>query len=241
MSAIILAAGRGSRLLDLTKDLPKCMVQLNGRELLHRQIDSLRNAGVRQIGIVTGYKRETIQTYCDTEFHNSHWNETNMVKSLIYADELLSKKTTIISYSDIFYTKETVIKLLEHPTDHMVLSFDPNWLYLWQQRFDDPILDAETFTVQNGVLTDIGGKITNDLPKGQYMGLFKLTPNTWGKIKKILNQLTEQEVSNLDMTTLISLIIKRGVEVHAIPVIGEWGEVDHPSDLKLYERLYPNL
>ncbi|MFZ9450262.1 MAG: NTP transferase domain-containing protein, partial [Alphaproteobacteria bacterium] len=60
MRAIILAAGRGSRMRQLTDERPKCLVPLRGRPLLEWQLEALRGAGIREIGIVTGYRREML-------------------------------------------------------------------------------------------------------------------------------------------------------------------------------------
>ena len=58
MKAIILAAGRGSRMKNLTDDRPKCLVELRGKALLDWQLAALREAGIEQAAIVTGYRRE---------------------------------------------------------------------------------------------------------------------------------------------------------------------------------------
>ena len=59
MKAIILAAGRGRRMGRMTRSLPKCLLKIGGMTLLDRQIHALRGAGIREIGIVTGYRRES--------------------------------------------------------------------------------------------------------------------------------------------------------------------------------------
>ena len=56
MNAIILAAGRGSRMKNLTSDKPKCLVQLNGKTLIQWQLDALNQAGISNIAVVTGYR-----------------------------------------------------------------------------------------------------------------------------------------------------------------------------------------
>lgn len=58
--AIILAAGRGSRMKDLTDDKPKCMVEYKNKPLINWQTDSLSEAGINEIGVVVGYKKEKI-------------------------------------------------------------------------------------------------------------------------------------------------------------------------------------
>jgi NDP-sugar pyrophosphorylase family protein len=58
---IILAAGRGSRMNSLTEDLPKCLLEVVGKPLLQHQINALKTAGITDLLIVTGYKRESLQ------------------------------------------------------------------------------------------------------------------------------------------------------------------------------------
>ncbi|PYK48280.1 MAG: nucleotidyl transferase, partial [Verrucomicrobia bacterium] len=60
MRALILAAGRGSRMGDLGDDRPKCLIELQGRPLIERQITALRRSGVEEIGVVRGYRAEMI-------------------------------------------------------------------------------------------------------------------------------------------------------------------------------------
>ena len=62
MKAIILAAGRGSRMKKLTNDKPKCLVKLHGKPLLEWQLESMRKSGISEIAIVTGYKHEMLSS-----------------------------------------------------------------------------------------------------------------------------------------------------------------------------------
>ena len=112
MKAIILAAGRGSRMKNLTDERPKCMVELHGKSLLEWQLQALREAGVDDIAIVTGYKREMFSQWKLKEFHNPRWAETNMVSSLACAYEWLEAEPCIVSYSDIFYDATAVTSLM---------------------------------------------------------------------------------------------------------------------------------
>ena len=60
MKAIILAAGRGTRMKALTEEKPKCLVELDGQSLLEKQLGALRQSGIEDIAIVTGYRRELL-------------------------------------------------------------------------------------------------------------------------------------------------------------------------------------
>lgn len=237
MRGLILAAGRGSRMGSMTEDAPKCMVELGCRTLLQRQVSALRSGGCREIGIVTGYKADLIAGAGDTAFHNAEWATSNMVRSLAAAEDWLAVGDVIVSYSDIFYSGETVADLAQAPGD-LAIAYDPDWLALWAARFDDPLSDAETFRRDaTGRLIEIGGK-TDDLSQieGQYMGLLKFTPQGWGAVGQALASLDPERRRRIDMTSLLSLLLASGVAIGTSPVAGPWGECDHPGDLAIYQR-----
>ena len=75
MKTIILAAGRGSRLGERTREKPKCMCTLKGRTLLDRCLETLMQAGIarEEIGIVTGYRSDMFHEPGITYFHNADW------------------------------------------------------------------------------------------------------------------------------------------------------------------------
>src|SRR5687768_9696704 len=86
---VILGAGEGIRLRPYTEDRPKCLVEVDGRSLLDRQLDVLRAAGARSVVIVGGYKSEKLQRADVTLRVNPRYAETNMVWSLFCAEDEL--------------------------------------------------------------------------------------------------------------------------------------------------------
>ena len=88
MKAIILAAGRGSRMKKMTAHQPKCLTMLKGRPLIEWQLHALREAGINDISIVTGYRSNTLRQYNLTEFHNKR----------------LSAETTLFMLQQAVYT-----------------------------------------------------------------------------------------------------------------------------------------
>lgn len=236
MRAIILAAGRGSRMKALTSDKPKCLVELRGHSLLERQLEALRGGGVSEIGIVTGYRRELLANRGLVEFHNPRWDETNMVSSLECAGDWLKAGPCIVSYSDIFYSADAVRSLINCPA-LLAVTYDPTWLALWTRRFGDPLLDAETFRLDpSGCLLEIGNKPQCvDEVQGQYMGLLRFTPSAWQAVLDLRVALPPAERDRMHMTGTLQRVIESGVvPVHGIPYVGEWGEVDSAEDLQAY-------
>lgn len=223
MKAIILAAGRGSRMGSLTEEKPKCLTVVKEKPLVEHQISALNEAGIKEIAIVTGYKAECLKKYGTKHFHNPDWEKTNMVYSLFCAQEWLESDDCIVSYSDIFYSPKIVRDLISCPDD-IAVAYDPNWLELWSKRFEDPLDDAETFRIDDkGYITEIGQKAqTVEEIQGQYMGLLK--------IKNGFVDMKYSENNKVDFTTYIrkNFLQKK---VKAIPNNEEWFEFDSAADL----------
>ena len=235
MRAIILAAGRGSRMKKATNNIPKCLLEVKGKKLLEIQIQALKKSGIKKIGIITGYLSDQLTNYCDMTFHNDEWDKTNMVFSLMCAQKWLKESNCIVSYSDIFYDFSIIRKLIKDDCE-IGIAYDPNWKKLWQERFKDPLSDAETFKLSrsNNVI-EIGNK-TSKINKieGQYMGLMKFTTKGWSDLEKIILGLKKNELKTIQITQLLQKSISYGVDVKAIPNNSEWGEVDSQKDLNLY-------
>jgi L-glutamine-phosphate cytidylyltransferase len=239
MRAVILAAGRGRRMGLFGDDRPKCLVELAGKPLIERQIAALRRGGVDGIGVVRGYCAEMIDFPGLTYFTNARWAETNIVASLASAATWLRSEPVIVSYADIFYRSELVGGLAGAP-GQLVIGYDRAWLSLWRRRFANPLSDAETFRIDAlGQLLEIGGRTTQiEDVEGQYMGLLKVTPSAWRAIEALLDTLDAATRDRLDITGLLSrLLVRKEVPVNAFGTDGQWGEVDRPEDLALYENM----
>ena len=240
IKAIILAAGRGSRLGLATETIPKCLVEVQGIRLIDRQLEALTSAGIskKNIAIVTGYKKEILEEYKFKKFYNQSWESTNIVYSLTKAREWLETEVCIISYSDIFYS-DTAIKILMRNSDELAITYDKKWLDLWRKRFKNPLDDAECFQLnQDSTLKDIGDSTDSiEQIQGQYMGLIKITPRGWTHIANALDTLDSNSYKKLSMTSLLNILIGIGqIKIRALPYDEGWGEIDSESDLSLFNN-----
>jgi len=239
MRAVILAAGRGSRLGHLGDDRPKCFVELEGKPLIERQIAALQRGGVDEIGVVRGYRAAMIEFPDLSYFANERWAETNMVMSLVAAAPWLRAGPVIVSYGDIFYRNELVRGLADAP-GQLVISYDRAWRRLWTRRFANPLADAETFRIDAaGQLLEIGGKTTQiDDIEGQYMGLLKFTPPAWSAVEALLSTLDAPIRDRLDVTGLLRrLLASKELPIGTFGTDGQWGEIDNPQDVALYQDM----
>lgn len=238
MKAIILAAGRGSRMKGLTDERPKCLIEFEGRTLLDWQLGALREAGITQIGIVTGYRHALLDREGLTPFHNPDWAQTQMLSSLCAAHDWLAQDDCIVSYSDIVYEAEA-IRTLMGCSDDIAITYDEQWLSLWTRRFGDPLLDAETFQFDaTQHLTNIGQRPQSvGEVMGQYMGLLKFTPRGWARVRQWLDSLPPEQARRTHMTGMLSALVSGGHStVKVLPYRGFWSEFDHPDDLLAVQR-----
>jgi L-glutamine-phosphate cytidylyltransferase len=234
--ALILAAGRGSRMGHFTKNQPKCLISLAGKSLFEWQREALMQSGINKIWIIGGYLINSLIEKGYPCIYNPKWQESNIVESLNCGDQILRRYETVISYGDIVYNSKIIKSLLESPYD-ITITYDIYWRLLWKERFIHPLKDAETFQIDKGFITEIGHRPTNfNQIQGQYMGLLKLTPKGWMQIQSFLNKLSIDERMSLDMTTLLQNLIGKKVKIHGIAVSGKWCEMDTSSDLKLYKQ-----
>lgn len=231
--ALILAAGRGSRMGAATDNLHKCLTILDKKALLHWQLESLRKAGIEDITVVRGYKAELIVGDFNT-INNERWNETNMVGSLFCAP--FFDGDTIISYSDIVYRSSHVTQLKDSQHNITIVA-DVKWRELWEKRFENPLDDAETFRYDGERLLEIGGKTGNiqDI-QAQYMGLLKVTSIGWQQMYGLYNKYNDKKKDKIDMTSLLSELLINNIPIHIEFVNGGWCEVDNYNDVLTYEK-----
>jgi choline kinase len=246
---IILAAGEGKRLQPLTKNTPKCMVEIFGKPLLEHQIDVIKKCGITEIIIVNGYHGEVI-TIPDVQFYkNNKYHSTNMVETLFCAEKELDGPV-IISYGDILYEKNVLEKLLNSKNDFSIV-IDKNWKEYWQIRIQNILDDVESLTLKDGFITNLGQKVTslNDI-EGQYIGLMKFQNNAISVLKDFYHFSKKQSESgqnplnpkisfeNSYMTDFLQGLINNGHKLKAVEINGGWLELDTLNDLKIYENLY---
>ncbi|HEY4319068.1 MAG TPA: phosphocholine cytidylyltransferase family protein [Herbaspirillum sp.] len=236
MKAVILAAGRGSRLGDITAARPKPLTVLAGKPMLDWQIAALHTAGVRDVHLITGYCNDALNGYGQGQLYNPNWSGSNMVRSLMCADALLASEAMLVCYGDIVYRPDIITALMSSSAD-IAITYDLDWWSLWSARFDNPLSDAENFRQQDGRLEQIGESASDRHQiEGQYMGLLKFTPAGWRHVQTFLHTLTAAAIDKLDMTTLLRNLLQRDVAIAAVAVEGGWVEVDNPSDIALYEQ-----
>jgi choline kinase len=238
MKTIILAAGEGTRLRPYTLDRPKCMVEIEGKSLIERQLEVLRAANAEPIILIGGYRSEMLVNLGVNLKLNTRYAETNMVWTLFCAEEDF-EGGFILAYGDIVYSQAVLMALIASDAD-ISTTIDLDWEEYWRARNEDPLEDAETLRLSSdGAILEIGQKPNSisDID-GQYMGLITFSPKGVEILKKVFhNAKNEGSIRGKPpekayMTDLLQNILDLGYRIQAVPVHGGWVEVDTVNDLE---------
>ena len=242
MKILILAAGKGTRLGNLTKNKPKCLVSYQKTPIIDYTLSIVNELKISDVAIVNGYKKNVLEKYLSNKgyvfFTNEEYDITNMVSSFFCAKEFMDDDF-ILSYSDIVY-KKSVLKKLISSNEDFSLVVDLNWRDLWEKRFDNPLDDLEELKIVDNKIFKIG-KRAKDYKSidGQYIGLFKISKKIIPKILKIYDDLiqddslSEKEINNLQMTEFIQILVEKGITISPVFIHGGWTEIDSVSDLNV--------
>ena len=133
MQAVLLAAGMGKRLKKYTRDNTKCMLEIQGKTLVERVIESLLEANVKKLIVVVGYKGENLKKFLMEECKNPKikemeiefvdnpiFDKTNNIYSLSLAKDEMVKDDTILLESDLIYDYKLIKQLVENPNKNLV-------------------------------------------------------------------------------------------------------------------------
>lgn len=124
-TAVILAAGLGSRLKDRTKEKPKGFIEVDGKSLIERSILNLLDAGIRKIIIGTGYLHEHFDSlrekYPIQTFRNQDYSTTGSMYTLYVLSHLIDEPFLLLE-SDLLYESDALGHLLNDPLDNIILA-----------------------------------------------------------------------------------------------------------------------
>ena len=245
--AIIIAAGLGSRLGNLTNDKPKCLLEVAGKSLLQHQIDTLKSCGITNISVIKGYKKEKINYPGLKYYINDDYQNNNILNSLFYAEPEMSD-AFITHYSDILYRKEVVERLLTSQGDISVV-IDINWQDYYLGRTDHPIEEAEKVIFDaNNQVVEIGKiLVKEEVNWGEFIGMAKFTKRGAEIFKRHFHQAKKlywgkpfQQASIFQkayLTDMFQEMIDLGVLISCVIIAKGWIEIDTVQDFGRAEKM----
>ncbi|HEX4181233.1 MAG TPA: phosphoenolpyruvate mutase [Caulobacteraceae bacterium] len=233
--AVVLAASRGE-LGELTKDRPKCMIDVRGQPLLQRLVSTLTESGVRETVVVRGYRKDAVSAWGAKLVDNDRYGETGEVYSLGMASTSLSGEL-VLAYGDVLFRRYILDSLLASGAD-IVLAVDarpwtpgsaagPRDLVAADHRFSGDYLDDQPAHLVSMAAADIPSPQT----AGEWMGLARLSSrgSEW-LVEEIEALKAEGLYETADLPTLFTRLAAR----HPVRIkyfTGHWMDVDTLADL----------
>jgi len=233
--AIVLAASRGE-LGELTRDRPKCMIDVRGQPLLQRLVSTVAESGVRETLVVRGYRKEAVSAWGAKFVDNDRFGETGEVYSLGMAGAALEGEL-VLAYGDVLFRRYILDSLLISSAD-VVLAVDARpWtpasasgsrdLVVADHRFSGDYLDdAPAHLVSMASALEPSPETT-----GEWMGLARLsTRGTQWLVEEIEALKADGLYETADLPTLLTRIAAR----HPVRIkyfTGHWMDVDTLADL----------
>ena len=249
MRAIILAAGSGLRLGQHTKDIPKALLDLNGKSILERQISLLRQHAINEIFVVTGYQREK-HTLKDIEYiFNPRYSETEQLSSMMVARTKILDDILVI-FGDIVFDSQILQQILAS-NDDIAIAIDLDWEKSYDDRPDNPKSLADKVLIYQKKIQQISAKITSLSMKNQQIGEFLGVIKLSRRGSKIMVQKYQElershkgkfhDASSLEKAKLVDILqelIDSKIEIYPIPITGKWCEIDTPKDLERARKIF---
>lgn len=229
MKAIILASGKSTRLLPLTKDIHQCLLKVNNKTILEKQLELLSAAGIKDITLVCGYKSREVEDFCKKlgikTIFNPFYEHSGVALTLWIAKQEL-KEDFIVLYSDILFDPEVIKGLLETKGDICIAI-----------KRDKLREEAEKVVDENGIVKEI---TKQHIPgeSGEFIGITKFSKTGVDKLIEILNQIVRTNLS-ASFIDAIGELIKQGTTLNSYDIKNtKYIDIDFPEDLKKAEELF---
>ena len=253
MIGVILAAGMGSRLMPLTKDIPKPLLKINEMTLLERMIRNCINVGIDKFIVVVGYNREKVIGFCpeleekyDIEIRtiaNEKYDVTNTSVSTYLASSFIEENDLddfILVNGDNVIDPEIIKRLYDSNNSGMIID---NIKELNEESFkliiDDESLNEDK-TIANGKIHSIGKGLDIPSSSGEFIGVSKVKSDDVAEFNIILVGLIEEDPQNyydfaykdLSIIKTIDFVLTNGLK---------WTEIDDHSDWENAQKLVNEL
>lgn len=230
MQAVILAAGLGRRIRSVSNALPKCLIEVNGKKILHHQLDVLRSRGIQDIVIVVGYLQEKIRDFLrDTVRYveNPLYQESNSSYSLWLAGDRLTGEFIYLN-SDLIFDGAILNRLLDHPAGNAV-AIDSSRIRLENDMFK--------VRLEKGRILELNKTLDPRKASASAPGPVKFSAGG----RDILFRELDRTIRRGDRSQWCYLIFSRlaeRIELQGIDIAGlSWMEIDTDEDLERASKM----
>lgn len=227
MKALLMAAGRGTRISRYLNGNPKCTVDIRqGLPLIRYTINMLKKKGINEIMLVTGYRHEVIEKLLGDDVlytHNPFFDVTNSIASAWFAQDFIADDDMLIMNADVFCEEaayDEMLKIRETP----VMLMDTT-----------RIEEADyKFFCENGNIKKYGKELTPEETTGEYVGIGFISRDFVPRFKERMNAMINRQQHDVWWENILYSMSDE-IDLHAYDLAGKfWAEVDYIED---YERI----
>jgi UDP-N-acetylglucosamine diphosphorylase / glucose-1-phosphate thymidylyltransferase / UDP-N-acetylgalactosamine diphosphorylase / glucosamine-1-phosphate N-acetyltransferase / galactosamine-1-phosphate N-acetyltransferase len=225
--AVILAAGRGTRMGEMTSDTPKTMLPVRGRPMLEHVLDGLASVGVERFFLVVGYRREMIEEYFANWRRPIEFRVQEQLDGTGSATRLAREFATepfFLTFGDILCEPADYVRcgrvLDEHPATVAVLGV---------KYVEDPWQGAAVYVDEDHRVTKVVEKppIGTSTTHWNSAGLYTMRPGVF----PYLDRLQPSARGEYELTSIFDMLLEEKVEMRISPIEGRWRDVGRPEDL----------
>ena len=234
---VILAASRGGALGSLTAQRPKTMLRIDGKPLLEHIVDGFRAAGVRNVTVVRGYRKEAVDLPGVRYVDNDDYEENGELHSLALALRQIQESASdiLIGYGDVLFHR-FVLQGLRDAGGDLAIPVDTHWEGTVNRgRHADYAECSAPYSRKDGLreihLERIGLKIPPDARHGEWMGFLKVAAPARTRLQETLERLLADPAHRrAGMATLLNGLVEAGHAVRVLYTTGHWLDVDSVAD-----------
>lgn len=240
MIGVILAAGMAKRLRPLTDKMPKCLLKVGERTLLERTVDAMRQCGITEFVVVTGYKAEMIKDFLEsigsqgnlrfTYLHNADYEHNNNIYSLWMAGEVVRDREFLLMDSDILCDPAAVARIAIEPCSALAV----NRHELGEEEMK-VCVDADMN------ITEISKTCRPEDAMGESVGIEKFTAEYSSALYKELDQMIlEEKLIDIFYERAFERLIPQGHTFRVVDTTDYFSyELDTPEDYYRAQEMMP--
>lgn len=241
MKIIVIAAGSGKRVGNETKNLPKYLLNVNGKTIMEHQLDVFNRIQYDQFIVIVGPYKEKFTFRNATYVEDVNYYQHDILGSLMEARNFISGDILIV-YSDIIFDYSILSNIINADVD-IGITVDMNWENAYRERTEHPRSEAENVSLDNdNSIIEVRKNIVSTKNKvGEFLGIMKLsTKGSEIFVKKfqMLEKLHKgpfHDAASLKkayLTDMIQELIDSNINVKPIIISGKWCEIDTKQDLQ---------
>ena len=227
MQAVILAAGRGSRLGTRSDETPKCLLEVGRRRLIEHQLEMLSEAGVGPVAMVLGYCAAEIREVVGIQaeyIENPSWDTTNSLYSFWLAREWV-KGPVLVLNSDLLLHPEILARVVESEGD--CIAYDSGSGHGGEHM---------KVRVVDGRLEEMSKTLAAEEVSGENIGVLRFEEDTARRLFEMAESIIEDGGATSWLGSAVRVLAKERV-IHAVDAAGlPWGEIDFSFDLVRVRR-----